>query len=74
MDSVLADVAATYAGNAKLLKVDADENPCLSLSYGVQFIPSLLCFVGGNLRETLVGTTSKEVVLSLLNRHCDPGS
>jgi thioredoxin-like negative regulator of GroEL len=74
MDSVLADLAAMYAGSVKILKVNADDHPYLSLSYDVQFIPSLLCFVGGNLREKLVGTTSKEAVLSLLKRHCDAGA
>jgi thioredoxin-like negative regulator of GroEL len=69
MDSVLADLETSCAGNVKILKVNADDNPYLSLYYGVDSIPTLLCFTAGNLRETLVGTASKEAVLSLLRRH-----
>jgi thioredoxin 1 len=74
IDSVLAEVEETCAGSVKILKVNADDNPHLSLWYGVDSIPTLLWFVAGTLRERLVGTVSKEVILSLLNRHCDSGS
>jgi thioredoxin 1 len=74
IDSVLAEVEAACAGSVKILKVNADDNPHLSLWYGVDSIPTLLCFVAGILRERLVGTVSKEVILSLLNRHCDTRS
>ena len=69
IDSVLADVAATCAGSVEILKVNADDNPYLSLRFGVDSIPTLLCFVAGKLREKLVGTASKEAVLCLLRRH-----
>ena len=71
IDSVLADVEAACAGSAKILKVNADDHPYLSLRYDVQFVPTLLCFASGQLREKLVGTTSKEAILSLLRRHRD---
>lgn len=74
IDSVLADVETTCAGSVKILKVNADDNPHLSLWYGVDSIPTLLCFVAGILRERLVGTASKEAILSLLNRHCNATS
>lgn len=68
IDSVLVDVAATCGENVEILKVDADDNPDLGLWYGVHSIPTLLCFVAGNLRGQLVGTASKEAILSLLGR------
>ena len=73
IDSVLADVEAACAGSVKILKVNADDNPHLSLWYGVESIPTLLCFVAGRLRERLVGTASKEAVLTLLRRHGHAG-
>lgn len=73
IDAVLGDVDATCAGSVKILKVNADDNPHLSLSYGVEFIPTLLCFVAGHLREKLVGTASKKAILSLLRRHGNAG-
>jgi thioredoxin 1 len=74
ISTVLAEVATTCAGHIEVLRVDADDNPHLSLWYGVQSIPTLLFFAAGNLREKLVGTASKEAILSLLRRHCDIGS
>ncbi len=74
ISTVLAEVATTCAGHIEVLRVDADDNPHLSLWYGVQSIPTLLFFVAGNLREKLVGTASKEAISTLLRRHCDIGS
>jgi thioredoxin 1 len=72
MESVLADVAAC-AESVKFVKVNADDCPHLSLWYGVQFIPTLLHFVRGGLRERFVGTATKDVILSLLRRGNDVG-
>jgi thioredoxin-like negative regulator of GroEL len=66
---MLADLQATCAGSVKILKVDADDNPYLSLRFGVDSIPTLLCFAAGKLCEKLVGTASKEAVLRLLRCH-----
>jgi thioredoxin 1 len=74
IDTALVEVAKTCAGHVEILKVDADDNPHLSLWYGVQSIPTLLCFVAGSLREKVVGTASKEAILTVLRRHCHIGS
>jgi thioredoxin 1 len=75
IDSVLAEVSATCVGRVKIVKVNADDNPYLSLRFGVESIPTLICFVAGNIREKLVGTASKEAVLRMLRRNGmdDPG-
>jgi thioredoxin 1 len=69
IDPVLADVDAACAGSAKIVRVNADDNPHLSLCYSVDSLPTLLCFVDGLLREKLVGPATKEAILSLLHRH-----
>lgn len=74
IEAVLAGVEADCAGSVKILKVNADDHPYLSLRYDVQFIPTLLCFAAGQLRERLVGTTSKETILSLLHLHSGTSS
>lgn len=66
LDSTLDEVAAACAGSAKLVKVNADDNPDLSLWYDVQSIPTLLYFVDGSPRARLVGTASKEAILAKL--------
>ena len=64
IDGVLGEVATACAGRPKLVRVNADDNPELSLWYEVQSIPTLLYFVDGRLRARLVGTASKEAILA----------
>jgi thioredoxin 1 len=63
VDAVLEEVAATCLDRIKIVKLNADDNPDLSLAYDVQFIPTLLLFAGGSLSAKIVGTTSKEAIL-----------
>jgi thioredoxin len=65
-DSVVAEVATACTGSVKVVKVNADNNPDLSLWYEIQSIPTLLYFVEGNLCARIVGTASKEAILSKL--------
>ena len=66
LDSVLEEVAAACAGRVKVVKINADNHPDLSLVWRIQSIPTLLYFVEGNLRAKVVGTASKEAILSKL--------
>ncbi len=64
LDSVLDEVAAAGAASLKIVKVNADDNPDLSLWYEIQSIPTLLVFVDGLVRAKVVGTASKDAILS----------
>jgi thioredoxin 1 len=66
LESVLNEIAATSAGKLKIVKVNADDNPDLSLWYEVESIPTLLYFVDGLIRAKVVGTASKEAILAKL--------
>src|SRR4051794_15824578 len=56
IDPVLLEVAESCAGQVEVMKVNADDQPDLSLWFGVQHIPSFLFFVRGELRGHVVGT------------------
>lgn len=66
LDSVLEEVAAACAKREKVVRINADNNPDLSLVWNIQSIPTLLYFVDGNLCGRIVGTASKEAILSKL--------
>ena len=68
IEPVLLEVAQTCVDKIEVVKVDADDNPCLSLNFGVQQIPTLLYFEAGNLRDRLIGTASKDAILNFLSR------
>lgn len=61
--TALEAAAAARVGRVKVVKVNADNNPALSLAYEVQSIPTLLYFQAGKLCGQIVGTASKEAIL-----------
>ena len=63
---VLEEIASECAGKLKVARVDADASLDLSLWYDVDSIPTLLYFVTGNVRTKIIGTATKEAILSKL--------
>ncbi len=54
---VVEAVAADLDGAAKVGKVDVDSEQELAQRYGIQSIPTLLFFKGGEVRDTVVGAS-----------------
>ena len=55
----LDDLAGTYAGRAKIVKVDVDQNQATAMRYHVRSIPMLLLFKGGQVQATQIGAVGK---------------
>jgi len=64
LDSVIHELASAWAGNVKVVKVNADDSLDLSLWYDIQSVPTLVYFVRGNPCLRLIGTASKEAILA----------
>ena len=62
---LLDEIAREKAGSVKVAKVNVDENQSLSFKYNIRAIPALLFFKGGQLRDQVIGVSSKK---DLLNR------
>lgn len=63
---VLDEIAAEQTGRAKIAKVNVDQNPALAARYGIQSIPTLLFFAGGELRHQTVGSPGKKAIVAKL--------
>ena len=63
---VLDEIAAEQNGRVKVAKVNVDENPWLAQRYGIQSIPTLLYFTGGELRNQTAGAVGKKAIVSKL--------
>ena len=63
---VLEEIAAEQTGRAKVVKVNVDENQELATRYGIQAVPTLLYFANGEVRESLLGASSKKAILAKL--------
>ena len=60
------EVAAEVGEAVSIYKVNVDENTELAQEHGVQSIPTLLVFKGGNLLETVVGLKTKDELVSIV--------
>ena len=52
---IIAELATTYAGQIKVVKLNVDENPAIPGRYAIRSIPTLLAFRGGQVVDQIVG-------------------
>src|SRR5919108_3875015 len=62
MAPVIDQLAAEFAGQAMVGKVNVDEQPALAQQYGICSIPALLVFNHGQVVDQAVGVTSQHVL------------
>jgi thioredoxin 1 len=59
-------IAQDFSGRAKVVKLNVDDNRETSAKYGIRGIPTLLLFKNGELRDQVVGATSRENIARLI--------
>ena len=59
IEPVLVEIANGAAGRLRLVKLDIDTSLGTPSRYGVLSIPTVILFVGGEARETLIGPHGK---------------
>ena len=64
----LDQLAGEYAGKAKVVKVDIDQNQATALKYHVRSIPMLLVFKDGQVQGTQVGAVGKPQLAQLIDQ------
>ena len=64
----LDELAAEYAGRAKVVKVDVDRNQATALKYHVRSIPMLLLFKDGQVQDTQIGAVGKPVLAQMIDK------
>lgn len=64
---ILEDVADEVEG-VTIIKVNVDENPDLSVKYGIRNIPTILAFKSGENVDKFVGVKKKEEVVEFINK------
>ncbi|HTD68476.1 MAG TPA: thioredoxin [Candidatus Limnocylindria bacterium] len=62
----LDEIAREQQGQARVAKVNIDENPALAARFNIQSIPTLLYFSNGKLRDHSVGMVSKKTIVTKL--------
>ncbi|MFZ2538524.1 MAG: thioredoxin [Oscillospiraceae bacterium] len=67
MVSPIIDEIAGEVTNAKVGKVNVDEQPELAASFNVMSIPTLIVMKDGKVADTSVGAKSKAAILQMIN-------
>ena len=62
-------VAEKYAHNARVVKLNVDDNPSVSQRFGIKGIPTLILFKHGREEERVVGATSEQAISRMLDKH-----
>lgn len=67
LSPVIDEIAEAKVGKAKVAKVNVDDCQSLAARYGINSIPALLFFKGGQPVERMVGAAPKSALLAKLD-------
>ena len=65
---VVEEIAKEYEGQAIVGKVNVDNNPGISMKYGIRNIPALLFFKNGEIVDKQIGAVPKSVLAQKLDK------
>lgn len=60
MNPIVEELAETFAGRAKVAKLNVDEEDALALQFHVMAIPTLIFFQNGEQVQTIEGVVAKD--------------
>ena len=69
MSPTVEAIAEQYSDRAKVGKLNVDESPSVATRYNIRGIPTLLLFKNGEVQEQVVGATSKDTILKMLDKY-----
>ncbi|MBO5406565.1 MAG: thioredoxin [Bacteroidales bacterium] len=64
---IIDEIATEFEGKAVVGKCNVDDAGDVPAEYGIRNIPTLLFFKGGELKDKLVGSTTKAAIADKLN-------
>ena len=64
---IIEEIATEFEGKAVVVKCNVDDATDAPAEYGVRNIPTLLFFKGGEVKDKLVGSTTKAAIVEKLN-------
>ena len=66
---VVEEIAKEYNGKLKVGKLDVDNNPEVSMKFGIRSIPTLMVFKGGKVVEQIIGAVPKRNLVDKVIPH-----
>ena len=68
---VLDEIATEYAGKLKIGKIDVDSEQALATRFGIRAIPTLIVFKNGDVKEQIMGNTSKKDLIKKITSYLE---
>ena len=72
LEPIIHELAADWGGAVKVVKLDIDHNPSITMNYQVMGVPTMMLFIDGEPQERLVGYMPKDRILAKLEPHLQP--
>lgn len=69
LSPIIDELSKDFEGKINFAKLNVDNNPTTSQTYGIMSIPTLLVFKNGELVDRLVGALPKDQLASKLNTY-----
>jgi thioredoxin 1 len=66
---IVDEIANELQDKIKVYKMNTDENPKIANEYAIRSIPTLILFVGGEKKDTVVGAVPKQTLMTTINKH-----
>lgn len=66
---IIEELSHEYEGKVVIGKVNVDDNPEVSMKYGIRSIPTVLILKDGQVVDKQVGVTSKKVLTDKIEAH-----
>jgi len=69
LDPVVTELAETWQGRVKVVKLDVDNNQKIAMDYRVMGVPTLILFKDGEIQERLTGYKPKKKLIKKFEVH-----
>jgi thioredoxin 1 len=66
---IVEELARDYDGKLKVGKVDVDNNPEISMRFGIRSIPTVMVFKGGKVVDQVIGAMPKPKLVEKVVAH-----
>ncbi|KAG2260409.1 hypothetical protein Bca4012_008487 [Brassica carinata] len=68
IDPIVNELAQQYTGKIKFFKLNTDESPATPGKYGVRSIPTIMIFVKGEKKDTIIGAVPKTTLATSIDK------
>lgn len=68
LEPIVREIAGEFDGRLKVVKVDVDQARTSAARFGVLSVPTVLLFKGGQVKDQVVGVTSKAALSEKIQR------